>query len=571
MNQEDRYKITSNDYLDLILKYNGNPASLEQYREFSPHIINEDYVAIYVPIVEITTNFLFRYNYSAIPSCYALTSDQSLEASGVNKLRRMPAANLLGTGVIVGIIDTGIDYTNPVFQHSDGTSRILSIWDQSIDSENQYPQLTFQAFFGTEYTTEQINQAIKSENPLQIVPSVDEIGHGTMLAGIAAGSENKDNNFSGVAPDADIIIVKLKQAKKSITNLYSIPQEVPCYQENDIVWAMQYMVNRARAVRRPISICIGLGTSQGAHDDTGFLDTMASITADFPGVCISVSAGNESNARRHFFSPLDPKAPPIPVELNVGENEPGFIMEIWGDPPTIYSLDILSPSGEYIQRVSESLVQNQEISFVFEKTVINLYYIMVEVETGKQVIVLRFINPTQGVWKFNVFGRGDLMGAFHIWLPSDGFISLNTYFLNSNPYTTITSPGNCIVPITLTAYNPNNDSLYPNAGKGFSTSNIINPDLAAPGVDIQCPALDHSFTTITGTGAATAHTAGIAAMILEWSIVKNNYPGIDTNGIKKFLIRGAKRNKQFQYPNRDWGYGIVDLYNSFNSFRRDIQ
>lgn len=566
---EKKFKIISNDYLDLFIQYNNNPLILERYRDFSPHIMNDSFAVIYVPLVEITSSFVAQYGYSAIPRCYGLTSQQSLEVSGVNRLRKIPAVNLRGEGVIVGIIDTGIDYTNPVFQRADGTSRILSIWDQTIDSENLYPNMDYPPYFGTEYTQEQINQAISSSNPLEVVPSTDVIGHGTKLAGIAAGSENQQNKFSGVVPDADLLIVKLKQAKQVLLDYYSIPQNVPCYQENDIIWAIQYMVNKARTLRRPISICIGLGTSQGAHESTGFLNTVVSIVGDFPGVGISISAGNEGNARRHFYSVIDPGSQPIPVELNVGENETGFSMELWGDPPTIYSLDILSPTGEYIPRISENLVFKQEISFLFEGTRININYFLVEVGTGKEVILLRFKNPTKGIWKFQVYGRGDVQGVFHIWLPSDDFISRNTYFVNANPYTTITSPGNSVVPITLTAYNPNNDALYPNAGKGFSTSNIINPDLAAPGVDIQCPALDHSFTTMTGTSAATAHAAGIAAMILEWSIVDNNYPGIDTVGIKKFLIRGAKRSSQLQYPNRDWGYGIIDVYNSFNLLRTD--
>lgn len=570
MTQEEKYKITSEEFADLILKYSGNRASLDQYKEYSPHIMNESYAVIYVPVSQITTRFVSQYGYSAIPHCYALTSEQSLAASGITKLRAIPAVDLRGKGVVIGIIDTGIDYTNPVFQHEDGTTKIVAIWDQSIDSENQHPRAIYPAFYGTEYTFEQINQALKSENPLQIVPSMDENGHGTMLAGIAAGSEDSKNNFSGVVPDADLIIVKLKQAKRLLTNFYSIPQTVPCYQENDIMWAQQYIIDTVRRLRRPLAVCIGLGTSQGAHDNTGFLNTVVSLSADFPGVAISTSAGNEGNARRHFYSTIDPSEGPVTVELNIGENESGFFMELWGDPPTIYTLDILSPSGEYIKGISEGLVQNRDISFFFEQTVINMNYFMVEEETGKQVILLRFYNPSPGIWSFQVYGRGDLQGNFHMWLPADGFISQDTYFPNSNPYTTITSPGNSTVPITITAYNSNLDTLYPNSGRGYSTSNIINPDLAAPGVNIQCPTLNHGFTAITGTGAATAHAAGITAMLLEWCIVDGNFPGIDTVGIKKFLIRGAKRSNNLEYPNRDWGFGIIDVYNSFNVLRSDI-
>ncbi|OYO40247.1 hypothetical protein CG709_21495, partial [Lachnotalea glycerini] len=184
------------------------------------------------------------------------------------------------------------------------------------------------------------------------------------LAGIAAGSEDVQNNFSGVAPSSDLIIVKLKQAKKIIKDYYYIPNNIDCYQENDIAWAIEYIVNMARNMKRPVAICIGLGTSQGAHDSTGFLNTIVSVAADFPSVCISVSGGNEGRLRRHFYSTIDPTGPPVPVELNVSENESGFTMELWGDPPVIYSLDILSPSGEYIPKIYVSLVQNQEITFI---------------------------------------------------------------------------------------------------------------------------------------------------------------------------------------------------------------
>lgn len=569
MTEVEKYKITNNDYMDLIIQYSNNPAFLEPYREYTPHMMNTNYAIIYVPTSKISQRLVVDYGYSAIPHCYSINSQQSLEASGINKLRRTPTINLQGEGIIIGIIDTGIDYTHPVFQHEDGTSKIIGIWDQSIDSENQYPNLLYPPYFGTEYTSEQINQALQSENPLQVVPSIDEHGHGTMLAGIAAGIENQENKFSGVAPAAELMIVKLKQAKTAVKEFFFIPN-VDCYQETDIMWAVQYLVERSRQFRKPISICIGLGTSQGAHDATGALNSLVSMVADFPGVSIAVAAGNEGNLRRHFYSETNPSATPVPVELNVGENESGFSVEFWGDPPTIYTLDILSPSGEYTPRIIPSLVENREISFFFENTIIIVDYVMVEEETGKQVILLRFQNPTKGVWKFQIYGSGDLSGAFHMWLPSADFVSESTYFLMSNPNITVTSPGNNIVPMTITAYNSDNDTLYLSSGKGYSTSNIINPCLAAPGVNIQCPALNHNFTAITGTGAATAHAAGIAAMLLEWSIVDGNYPGIDTVGIKKFLIRGAKRSNQYNYPNQDWGYGIIDIYNSFNILRTDI-
>ena len=572
MTQEEKYKIISNEFADLIILYNGNIASLDKYDDYSVQMMNAGQAIIYLPITQLTNRSVYEFGYSAIPTCYALCSVQSLEASGVDKLRRIPVFNLRGNDVLVGIIDTGIDYTNPVFQYEDGTSKIVSIWDQSIDSVNRYPQnMIYTPYYGTVYSADQINQALKSDDPLQIVPSTDEIGHGTMLAGIAAGSEDKNNNFSGVVPDSELIVVKLKQAKTNLKEFLSIPLTVPCYMENDIIWALEYIFDSARQLERPVAICIGLGSSQGSHGGRGALNSVLSIVSDFPGVAVSIAAGNEGNARRHFYSTIDKEIGYTTVELNVGENEPGFIMELWGNAPNIYTIDILSPSGEYIPRLSAVFKENRVVSFLLEKTVINIDYILVESYTGNQIILLRFKNPSQGIWRFQVYARGDLMGSFHIWLPSDAFISENTYFLQPDAYTTITSPGNSLVPITVTAYNSNVGNLYQDAGRGYTSVNNVKPDFAAPGVNIQCPALDHSFTSISGTGAATAHTVGITAMILEWSIVKGNYTGIDTVGIKKFLIRGAQRRENLQYPNQDWGYGILDIYNVFDILRAEVQ
>nr|WP_314464333.1 S8 family peptidase [uncultured Clostridium sp.] len=565
MMPEDRFKITSNDYMDLIIQYNGNPNILKQYEEYSVHIMNPGYAGIYLPISQDTSRLIRDFGYSGIPKCYSLLSYESLAASGVTILRNIPALNLRGEGVLVGFVDTGIDYTNPVFLKEDGTTKIAAIWDQTIDS-GPYPELRYTAYYGTEYTAEQINQALNSTDPLAVVPSMDVNGHGTMLAGIAAGSENKSNQFMGVVPDAELLIVKLKQAKKNLTDYYFIPPDVTCYQETDINWGVQYLINTADKLKRPLVVCIAVGTSQGAHGNNGLLDSLLRIVGDCPGVGITVAAGNEAQARRHFYSIIRP-AEKVTVELNVAQDEYGFTMELWGSPPMIYGMDILSPSGEFVPAISQGLFETKQVHFIFDQTILSIDYNMIERDSGKQVIILRFKNPAQGIWRFHVSGSGDLPGDFHIWLPSGNFISYDTFFLDPEPYTTITSPGNGLLPITVTAYDAATGALYPEAGKGFSTSNIINPDLAAPGVNVVCPTLNNKFTTITGTGAAAAHMAGIAAMIFEWGIVDNNYPNLDTIGIKKFLLRGAKRSSNLQYPNQSWGYGIVDVYNSYNIFR----
>ncbi|HHV13566.1 MAG TPA: S8 family peptidase [Clostridiales bacterium] len=565
MSPEERYKITSNDFVDFIINYGGNESILNQFPGASIQIMNVQYAVAYLPASQLTVNTISEYGYSIIPAYFGLNSTRSLEASGVNRVRLVPTLNLRGQGTIVGIIDTGIDYTNPIFRNADGTTRIISIWDQSIESDN-YPQ---DFLYGTQYLAEEINRALQSEAPYEIVPSRDEIGHGTMLAGVAAGGVVPEQNFSGVAPDAEIIVVKLKQIKEILRNFYVIPPDVPCYQENDIMWAVQYVVDMARGQGKPVSICLGIGNSLGSHSGSGNLGSLLAVGGSFPGVVINIAAGNEGTARRHFFSEIDPTIGYTTMELNVGENESGFMMELWGRIPNIYSVDILSPTGEYVPRITPTMRVNREISFIFEQTQITLDYQLVEGMTGQQVIVFRFRRPTAGIWRFQVYGRGDLRGAFHVWLPMTGFISDTTYFMQSNPYTTVTVPGNVQEPLTVTAYNPDNNNLYTNASRGFTSNDIIKPELAAPGVNITAPTLEQGFTDVTGTSIAAAHTAGIAAMVLEWGIVRGNYPGMNTTEVKKFLIRGAKRNPNLSYPNQDWGYGIMDVYNFFVELRAE--
>jgi subtilisin family serine protease len=567
MTQEERFKIINNDYTDLFIEYNRNVNLLDRFPNSTIHTLNTRYAIAYVQNSQLTDTFIKRFGYSPLPQCYGLLSEQSLEASKVPKLRRLPKFNLRGNGVLIAIIDTGIDYTNPIFLKADGTSKIVALWDQTIESEVNYP---FDTYYGTEYSQVQINAAIKSENPLDMVPSVDEIGHGTMLAGIAVGNEVPDKKFSGVVPEADLIIVKLKQAKPALRNFYVIPSDVPCFQENDIIWAMDYVMKTARKFNRPLAICLGIGTSQGSHDGRGPMSNDLLIRADIPEITITIAAGNEGNLRRHFYSTVESFQSPVTVDLNVGEKEPGFSMELWGSTPNTYSIEIQSPAGEVIPRIPESLRVNQLVRFIFEQTIINVDYQLIETHTGDQLILLRFRNPTPGRWIFKVYSRGNARGSFHIWLPVNGFITENTYFINSDPFTTVTSPGSSLTPITVTAYNPANDNLYLQASKGYTRINIIKPELAAPGVNIVVPTLEKGFTTASGSSLAAAHTAGITAMLLEWGIIKGNYPGIDSVAIKKYLIRGAKRSPLYEYPNREWGYGAIDIYNVFNALRVDF-
>jgi len=564
MTLEERTRIISFDYADLLVNYSGNPDVFKGFTDATVQIIDFFNALVHVPIEQITDNIIMERGYSVMPTLFGIISEISLEKSGINRLRNIPNLNLRGNGVLVGILDTGIDYNNPIFKYADNTTRIVSIWDQTIFSDN-YPKDTF---YGTEYTRDQINNALKSENPLELVPSTDDIGHGTMLAGIAVGNSEPANGFYGVAIEAELVVVKLKPAKPYLKNFFRIPKDAVCYQENDILFAIKYLIGVALQYKRPLAICIALGSSQGAHDGRGTLSRFLSLQADNIGVAIIVAAGNEGNAKRHFYGIVNPNIGFLDVELNVGENEEGFSMELWGDSSNIYSLDILSPSGEYIPKISARLNENRTISFIFEQTTIVIDYQMVESQSGDQLILMRFQSPAPGIWRFRVYGRGDIKLGFHIWLPISEFISSQTYFNQSNPYTTIQSLGNARVPITVTAYNPTDDSLYLDASRGYTRTEEIKPELAGPGVNIISPTLDNRFTAVSGTSSSAAFTTGVAALLLEWGIVRGNIKNMSTITMKNLMIRGARRNINVLYPNRDWGYGILDIYNVFDKLRK---
>ncbi|MDF2610445.1 MAG: hypothetical protein K0R92_1919 [Lachnospiraceae bacterium] len=563
MTPEEGIRVYSNDYADLLINYSGDVSAFEQFSDATVQIIDTFNAVVRVPLQQLTNITIFQLGYATIPTLSGLVSEASLEASGVQKLRNTPNLNLRGNGVLIGIIDTGIDYTNPIFKYGDNTTKIAAIWDQTIYGEN-YQSNTY---FGTEYTREQINLALQSSYPFEIVPTRDEIGHGTMLAGIAAGGEVPESGFYGVVPEAELVVVKLKPAKQYLKEFWKIPEGAICYQENDILIALEYLEQTAIRLNRPMSICIALGTSQGAHDGRGLLSNNISIRSENFSFSIVVAAGNEGNARRHYYGVIDPSVGFDKVELNVGENEGGFTMELWGDSPGLFSIDIITPSGEYVPGISPRLNEHKEISFIFEPTKIQLDYQIVELQSGDQLILLRFSDPAPGLWVFNVFGRGDLSLGFHLWLPMEGFISNSTYFIRSDPNTTILSFGNSIVPITITAYNPEDGSLYLNASRGYTRIGTIKPEITAPGVNIVSPTIDQGFTEVTGTSPAAAHTAGIAAMILEWGVVRGNQPIMNTEDIKILMIRGARRDNEVQYPNRDWGFGILDIYNIYNILR----
>ena len=556
--------IYSNEYADYVIEYSGDLNSLMKiYNPDCVQILNRRFAIIHQKITGNAMVSLNQYGYATVAKCFGLLDTSSVEATGVLRLRRQPYVDLFGQGILIGFIDTGIEYTHRAFINADGTTRILSIWDQTIRDgippENIY--------YGSEYSREEINRALQSENPLSIVPTTDVEGHGTFLAGIAAGNIDEDNDFTGIAPFADIVVVKLKEAKEHLKQYFCIAEEISAYAENDIMMACRYLQNVATKEQKPLAICIGLGSNCGNHSGNLTLSRYLNTLATVPGVAVVVAAGNEGNQGHHYASKLIGKGDYDEVEFRVAEGENGIYMELWGETPNLFSVGFISPIGSFTEKIPVWYTSASPITFPLEKTELFVSYSLVENNTGNEVIVIRLKSPTSGIWRMRVYNEGNQESSYHIWMSMERFVLPETFYLEPTPDITVCESGNAINVLTLTAYDHTTNSLYSNASRGYTIESNIKPELTAPGVNVFGPVLKGRYGRRTGTSVAAAHGVGVAALMLEWGIIKGNQIFMQTTAIENYLVRGARRSENMVYPNREWGYGILDLYETFLNLR----
>lgn len=569
--------VASEDFADFIAPYFTTPEEfIRSQGTDCVDFVNSTLAVVYVPLSTVTPFTYTSYTYSAVPKLYSLLDVTSMDAAGITPAGELPVLNNQGAGVIVGFVDTGINYTDSLFRNVDGSTRIIGIWDQTnnsdnsnnIENETAKPFSAFSALYGTQYTAEEINLALNSDNPASIVPTRDENGHGTFLASIAAGNRDERAEFSGAAPRASIAMVKLKPAKQYLREFYLIQDGAEAYQENDIIMGVSYLYFLARKYSMPLVVCIPLGTNMGSHMGMSRLGQYLNQVSLSNGSAVITAAGNETGARHHFRAVMDADTDEVTAELRVGEREAGFSMELWAENMGAYTVGFISPTGEVAREISVPLRGENTVSFLLEQTQITVYTQIADVSAGSQFIFMRFENPMSGIWRILIRNSLDIRETFHIWLPVRGFISDETYFLRPDPDTTITDPGNARYPITVTAYDHTRNSIYIHASRGYSLSGRIKPDLAAPGVNILGASVSgRRLTRMSGTSVSAAHLAGAAAILLNWGVLDGNYPYLNTPVLKSIFVRGAQRNPALTYPNREFGYGMLDLYEAFLRLR----
>lgn len=575
--------IVSEETGDYIIEYNSLYFEQIQRQDgVCISCINDTWCILYTNYPG-SRNINIQQGYYSVPKLYGLMDTTSFDASGITTTLNQPLLNVRGQGVLIGFLDTGIDYLREDFKASGGRTRIAAVWDQTIQSVNyeedtgeaagteQYDREQVQGMvqYGTVYTREDINAALAAEregqNPYDIVPSRDENGHGTFLAGVAAASETAD--YIGAAPEAEILMVKLKPAKKYLRDFYLLPEQVEAYSETDMMMGVRFLQQYAIREKKPLVICVGLGTASGSR--TGalpFADLLNTLARQVNTVVVTCT-GNEANNRTHTSGLAVSDTEPSEIEITVGADERGFVMEIWAESLDILSVAITSPSGERISRIPARIDTGGVYNFLLERSQVAVNYRVVESASGYEVIFMRFINPAQGIWKIHVYSLTNIVGRYNAWLPLKQFLSGDTYFLNSNPSTTLTEPGAAERVISVGAYNHITDASYAASGRGYTATGLVKPDFVAPGVDVYGVRAGGGYTTRTGTSVAAAHAAGAAALLLTWGVTDGNLPYMGTNEVKSVLIRGAKRENNTVYPNNIYGYGKMDVIEAFYKLR----
>lgn len=560
-----REKILSNDYADLITDY----VTADELLGISPmelciHDIDAGYAVANVNRSVIPPMSVGAYGYSVIPALYGLMqTDENLfdpvNLSVTGNLRvQNPPLSLQGNGVVVGFIDTGIRYRLDVFRREDGSSRIMAIWDQTI--QDGEPPEGF--LYGTEYTRADINRALLSDTPEQIVPSTDTDGHGTRMASAAVGSViDSGLTFRGAAPRADIAVVKLKGAKQYLRDFYLIADDAAAYQENDIMEAVRYLERMAIALQRPVVIVLGIGTNMGSHDGTSPLASYLNTVASRRSRAIVVCGGNEGDKEHHYEGVM-----PDVAEIRVAQRTKGFCLELWGSLPDTCAVRVRSPGGETSPEIDFRNKGDSEIDFVFESTRIIVSNEVVERDSGEQLVFFRFADPTPGIWNLRIYpsqGGQSGEGVFHLWLPITEFIDTDVTFLAPNPNMTLTEPSNAAQVITVSAYNGINGSWFAQSGRGYTKNGDIKPELAVPGVRVST-----ALGAVTGSSMAAALAAGCVAQGMEWAVVDGNAPTVSGRGIKSYLILGADRPDGIVYPDNRWGFGRLDINGTFEVLAR---
>ena len=566
-----KYDTTSSENVFLLVEVTGesNLNDVLKIPGVSGVMIASNLAVIITPANKINeiSNIVLRIVNIEVSTILTLNAVSPIEASGTPVFNNNPYLRLNGRGVLVGIIDTGIDYLNKEFQREDDTTRIVRIWDQTIQGDKDIYDLKY----GTEYTEDQINQAISLQasggDPYSIVPSKDDIGHGTRVAGIIGG-RGINPDLKGAAPDCQFVIVKLSRATKVELDAAVIDKtDVPSYTPWSALLALRYIIAVARELKRPVVVFEPLGSNMGSHTGNGIVEQSINNYSSQSGTVVVVPTGNQGNTDTHTEGIIESTGDIKDIEIRVGEKQKNLPIEIWVNKPNRVKLSIVSPSGEVIDNLEAKNTNNERIKFLYEGTEMIVNFTSPELSTGDSLIFIRAYNLKAGIWKFRLTGQYIVDGKYYAWIPQRELIDSETKFLNSVGYTTLTLSSTSSGAISVAYYNQDDNSVISESGRGYTRYGMIKPDIAAGGFNAIVTNPGGGTAVISGSSVAGAVVAGCCALILQWAVVDKNYPDIYAAQIKTYIISGAKGRPGDVYPNKEWGYGMFDMQGVFDRIR----
>ena len=457
---------------------------------------------------------------------------------------------LTGKGILVGVVDSGVDFFHPDFRNEDGSSRILRLWDQSI---NGNPPEGYTR--GTEYTKEEIDEALVlgETEGRRLVPSRDVSGHGTAVLGIAAGNGTVSEGVNrGVAYESDLLVVKMGNAGEN-----SFPRTT------ELMEGIDYLVRQAAAMGKPIAINISFGNNYGSHQGDSLLETYISNVANVGRSVICVGSGNNGNDRIHTAGRLQQGQSEI-VEMSIGAYETTLNLQLWKAYADEIETFLETPSGENLPVLSERIGTQR---YRAGETELLVYYGKPGPFQVTQEIYVDFLPTgtylTPGVWKIHLRGRRIKEGNYDLWLPGGNVLNPVTGFYRPVAAETLTIPSTASKVITVGAYDSRLNAFADFTGRGGENLPYPKPDLVAPGVDILAPSAGGGYTGVTGTSFATPFVTGAAALMMEWGITRRNDPFLWGEKVKAYLRRGAQPLPGFdRYPNESVGWGRLCIEES---------
>lgn len=466
------------------------------------------------------------------------------EEIGVNFIKNNPNLNITGRGVLICVADSGIDYLHEDFINEDGTSKIAYIWDQNKEGN---PPRNF--YIGTEYTREDINKAIAAnDNSL----TQDETGSGTLISGICAGLGRVKKEYEGVAPQAELVIVKLKIEDGFTNNAYHYV-------------ARQYALVKSQELNRPIIMIDSVGSLLlSGYIDRVEVDELALIK----GYCEVAGIGNESNTKTHTSGKINSEGESKEIEFEVTKTESVLQIYLWVERPDEMKIKIISPSGEESKSAYVGYYVLDSGEFNFENTKYTVNYIYPTTFSGQQLVQITFYNITRGTWKLRLTGIFITSGHYNIYMENKVFLNEGTNFTDPDPFYTANFPATQDHLIAVGAYDLQNNNIWAASSRGPNIQNELIPNLIAPGVNIIGPYLNNTYGRLTGTAAAAAYVSGACALFYQYTIVEKRYPYQSfTPNVKAFLELGSTRDKGIIYPNNIAGYGILNVRGMFEQFR----